>query len=117
MRAVCTSYIGNMIQDQELLDIADVGHNTAVSRSPSQEWVREATALWEKYDSPGEFNSPTYAGITLLALGLAQYCPEDSEIAKTAPKLIESTWVSLGTPHNDRFALLTVQARPTIPLC
>jgi hypothetical protein len=66
----------------------------------SQEWTLEATKLFDEYDSPGEFNSPTYAGITLMALGVAQYCSKDSEVYKVAPRLIESVWKSLGEVYN-----------------
>ena len=83
MRCLCASYIGTLMGDQELCDLSDA-------------WTQETTALWEEYDSPGEFNSPTYAGITLMALGAAQYCPKESAIAQVAPKLILSVWRSLG---------------------
>lgn len=76
------------------------GSSTAISSLIRQKWTVEATALWDEYDTPGEFNSPTYAGITLMAFGAAQYCPPDSAIAKVAPKLILSVWRSLGESYN-----------------
>jgi hypothetical protein len=83
----------------------------------AQKWTIEATALWRKYDSPGEFNSPTYLGITLMALGLAQYCPSESEIYKTAPELMQSTWNALGEWPRHKEAPSDPQARLTIRLC
>jgi hypothetical protein len=35
-----------------------------------------------------------------MALGLGQFCPEDSAIAKLAPELLQSTWRSLGETYN-----------------
>jgi len=81
-----------------------------------QRWTAESTALWEKHDSPGEYNSPTYAGITLMALGLAQYCPKDSAIYRVAPKLIRSVWTSLGKRISETEIATDIQARPIIRL-
>ncbi len=61
-----------------------------------QDWAQETVKLFDLYATPGEFNSPTYAGVTLAALGLAQYCPVDSALAVHAPRLIKELWTSLG---------------------
>lgn len=44
-----------------------------------------------------EFNSPTYTGVTLLALSLwSKYLPSDSIMAKNGPFMIKSTWEAIG---------------------
>lgn len=59
-------------------------------------WMAEAVELFDLYQTPGEFNSPTYAGVTLTALALGQYCPPTSCIYRTAPRLTRMLWDSLG---------------------
>lgn len=88
--------------DETLTRQSDVSRRLSKKRCVTEyakEWTAQATSLWDQHDTPGEFNSPTYAGITLMALGLAQYCPVESLIYKVAPKLIASIWRSLGMPH------------------
>ncbi|ORY25543.1 hypothetical protein BCR39DRAFT_543951 [Naematelia encephala] len=87
MRCVCCAFVGNLVGDDGLVRQAN-------------DWATTAIALWEKYDTPGEFNSPTYAGITMMALGLAKYCPKETVISQAAPRLIESLWNSLGETYN-----------------
>jgi hypothetical protein len=69
------------------------------NQTDEQSWTKEATKLWRTYDAPGEFNSPIYAGVTLMAFGLAQYCPSDSAIYLIAPELLNSTWRSVGETY------------------
>ena len=83
MRIVCTAYVGNMAKRSDLQKLAE-------------DWCAEGVAKFDLHDSPGEFNSPTYAGITLFALSLAQYCPSDSMVAQVAPRLLTSIWTSIG---------------------
>lgn len=52
--------------------------------------------MYDLFDTPGEFNSATYAGVTIMALCLGQYCPTESLLHKEAPRLLRSVWQSLG---------------------
>jgi hypothetical protein len=52
--------------------------------------------LFDRDDTPGEFNSPTYAGVTLMALALAKFCPPESAISRVAPRLMKAIWESQG---------------------
>jgi hypothetical protein len=94
--------MGNLMQDQELLDLSEVRdtRKESLHEIDQQSWTKEATQLWREFDAPGEFNSPTYAGVTLMAFGLAQYCPPNSAIYLVAPELLNSTWRSLGETYN-----------------
>lgn len=62
----------------------------------NQGWAQEAIDLFDRDSTPGEFNSPTYAGVTLMALALAKFCPAESTIAKAAPRLMKAIWESQG---------------------
>ncbi|RSH80873.1 hypothetical protein EHS25_007042 [Saitozyma podzolica] len=82
LRCVCSSFVGKLVDDAELTAMAEG-------------WAKEAVDLFKQHDTPGEFNSPTYAGVTIMALALAQYCPEESTIFRAAPGLLKSIWESL----------------------
>ena len=43
-----------------------------------------------------EFNGGTYAGVSLFALSLAQYCPNNSTIYNAAPRLLSGMWDQIG---------------------
>lgn len=95
LRCACCAFVGDMTNDQELKALAEVG-DLRDPRSDSQDWTREAVEMYDLYDTPGEFNSATYAGVTIMALCLGQYCPTESLLHKEAPRLLRSVWQSLG---------------------
>jgi hypothetical protein len=83
-----------MMGDTDLIQQAEVSFvpNSLIN----QGWVAEAVELFDRDNTPGEFNSPTYAGVTLMALALAKFCPPESAISKVAPRLIKAIWESQG---------------------
>lgn len=91
LRCVCTTFVAELVGDVDLHEKAEG-------------WAKETEAAFERYGTPGEFNSPTYAGVTMMALGAAQYCPPTSTIAKIAPGVLAQLWESLGEVYNPTLA-------------
>ncbi|ESK90726.1 hypothetical protein Moror_4112 [Moniliophthora roreri MCA 2997] len=69
-------------------------------------WAEEGIAEFDKFETLSEFNSGTYTGVTLYALSLWGYMPEDSVIATRAKELIEKTWISIGQYWNPTLTTL-----------
>lgn len=91
LRCVCTTFAASWVGDDALL-------------AQAEGWARETEAQFAEYGTPGEFNSPTYAGVTMMALGLAQYCPPSSTMAKIAPGILTQLWESLAEVYNPTLA-------------
>lgn len=88
--------------DQDLIKQAEVSYYLCF-KLIDQGWAQEAIDLFDRDDTPGEFNSPTYAGVTLMALALAKFCPTDSVISKAAPRLMKAIWASQGMSEHLRW--------------
>jgi hypothetical protein len=86
LRAVCTAFAAEWVGDAELA-------------ARAEGWARETEAAFSRFGTPGEFNSPTYAGVTMMALGAAQYVPH-STIGRIAPGILRELWASLAEVYN-----------------
>lgn len=91
LRCVCTTFAATWVGDAELL-------------AQAEGWARDTEAQFVEFGTPGEFNSPTYAGVTMMALGLAQYCPAESTIGRIAPGILKELWESLAEVYNPTLA-------------
>ncbi|WVQ84278.1 hypothetical protein IAT38_006430 [Cryptococcus sp. DSM 104549] len=87
MRCVSAAYVGNLVGDANMTYWADT-------------WAQEGIDLFDRYGSISEFNGGTYAGVTLFALSLAQYAPQNSTIFNSAPRLIGSMWEQIAETYN-----------------
>lgn len=75
-----------------------------------EHWAHEIVDLFNIGNALGEFNSPTYEGVSLWALTLwAKYVPQDSVAGANARDMISKIWSSLGKIYN---ANLKDQAGP-----
>ncbi|KAJ3571230.1 hypothetical protein NP233_g3898 [Leucocoprinus birnbaumii] len=77
MRVMSATYVGHMMSDKNMTMWGNV-------------WAQEAIEEFEKFNTISEFNSGTYAGVTLYALSLYGYMPGDSVIANAAPMIIKN---------------------------
>ncbi|ODN89730.1 hypothetical protein L198_06424 [Cryptococcus wingfieldii CBS 7118] len=87
MRCVSAAYLGHMYDDANMTYWAE-------------NWAQEAVDLFNQYNTLAEFNSATYEGVTLFALSLAQYAPDNSTIYKEAPRLLEAIWDQISETYN-----------------
>jgi hypothetical protein len=58
--------------------------------------------LFDEYSTLSEFNGGTYAGVSLFAMSLAQYCPSNSTISQVAPRLLSTIWDQIGMARSPR---------------
>ncbi|KAJ4401325.1 hypothetical protein N0V91_007989 [Didymella pomorum] len=64
-------------------------------------YAQEIIDLFKRDNTLSEFNSGTYAGVSLFALTLwAKYLPQDSIMGQYGPEMIKYTWASLGGLYN-----------------
>lgn len=61
-----------------------------------KEWANQGVQLFDRYNTISEFNGGTYAGVTLFAMSLAQYCPKNSTFYSTSPRLLSAIWDQIG---------------------
>ncbi|ORX41089.1 hypothetical protein BD324DRAFT_678482 [Kockovaella imperatae] len=94
MRCVSAAYVGNMCGDSNMTYWAN-------------EWAKEGIELFNMTNTLSEFNGGTYAGVTLFALSLAQYCPTNSTIYQQAPRVITSVWDQLAETYNPSLTTLS----------
>ncbi|KAJ7588100.1 hypothetical protein C8J56DRAFT_860795 [Mycena floridula] len=87
MRVMSASYVGNMMADSNMTHWGNV-------------WAAQAIAEFDKYDTLSEFNSGTYTGVTLYALSLWGYMPQNSTIRGRATEIIAKTWTTIGNFYN-----------------
>ncbi|KAF5360896.1 hypothetical protein D9756_004510 [Leucocoprinus leucothites] len=69
-------------------------------------WAQEAITEFERFNTLSEFNSGTYAGVTLYALSLYGYMPKNSVIAKAAPGIITRIWATVAEFYNPSLCTL-----------
>ncbi|THU86169.1 hypothetical protein K435DRAFT_970410 [Dendrothele bispora CBS 962.96] len=87
MRVMAATYVGNMMQDDNMTHWGNV-------------WAEQGIAEFDRYDKLNEFNSATYAGVTLYALSLWGYMPKNSTIVTRAADMIKKTWEHIGMFYN-----------------
>ncbi|KAJ6455479.1 hypothetical protein C8R45DRAFT_1036459 [Mycena sanguinolenta] len=87
MRVMSATYVGNMMGDANMSFWGD-------------QWATEAIENFNLYGTLAEFNSGTYTGVTLYALSLWGYMPQNSTIVKHVRDIITKTWTSIGMFYN-----------------
>jgi hypothetical protein len=75
--------------------------NNANMTTAGEMYAKEVVDLFTRDDTLSEFNSGTYAGVSLFALTLwAKYMPGESLMGQYGAKMIEDTWSILGELYN-----------------
>ncbi|KAF2019054.1 hypothetical protein BU24DRAFT_385858 [Aaosphaeria arxii CBS 175.79] len=88
MRAFVSGWVGRRISDANM---------TAAGEHDAKQIVE----LFNRANTLSEFNSGTYAGVSLYALTLwAKYMPESSIMGQNGGRMIKETWNSLGSLYN-----------------
>lgn len=88
MRAFVSGWVGRRVNDSNM---------TAAGEAYAQEIID----LFTRDNTLSEFNSGTYAGVSLFALTLwAKYLPQDSVMGRYGREMITYTWTSLGELYN-----------------
>ncbi|KAI4674435.1 uncharacterized protein J4E88_008169 [Alternaria novae-zelandiae] len=84
MRAFVSGYVGRRANDSNMTTAGEA-------------YAKEVIDLFVRDNTLSEFNSGTYAGVSLFALTLwAKYMPGDSIMGEYGPKMIRDTWSVLG---------------------
>lgn len=105
MRVMAATYVGNMMSDANMTFWGN-------------EWARQAIVEFDRFGTLSEvayfvfhtslytypyvcqFNSATYAGVSLFALSLWGYMPQNSTIFGRGADIIAKTWDSIGKFYN-----------------
>ncbi|KAF6817872.1 hypothetical protein CMUS01_12024 [Colletotrichum musicola] len=88
MRAVATGWTGRMLNESNMTAAGEL-------------YAKEILDLFNLNDTLSEFNSPTYAGVSIYALTLwAKYMPKDSLMGSNGARMIEAVWESIGNLYN-----------------
>jgi hypothetical protein len=88
MRAFVSGWVGRRVNDSNMT-------------TAGEHYAKEIIDLFERDNTLSEFNSGTYAGVSLFALTLwAKYMPESSLMGQHGPNMIRETWTSLGELYN-----------------
>jgi len=88
MRAFVSGWVGRRTNDSNMTIAGET-------------YAKEVIDLFTRDNTLSEFNSGTYAGVSLFALTLwAKYIPEDSLMGQYGPDMIRHTWTSLGELYN-----------------
>ncbi|KAJ5785115.1 uncharacterized protein N7503_010327 [Penicillium pulvis] len=88
MGTILVSWVGTRMGDKNL---TQAGENSA----------QEFYDLWSQHRTLSEFNSPTYAGVSMWALSLwSKYAAEDSLLKKYAPEVLTTTWNDISRLYN-----------------
>ncbi|KAJ5001398.1 hypothetical protein K4K48_001490 [Colletotrichum sp. SAR 10_66] len=88
MRAVASGWTGRMLNDSNMTAAGEL-------------YAREILDLFDRNDTLSEFNSPTYAGVSLYALTMwAKYMPESSLMGQNGARMIEAVWETIGNMYN-----------------
>ncbi|KAE9566282.1 hypothetical protein CGCF415_v015617 [Colletotrichum fructicola] len=88
MRAVATGWTGRMLNDSNMTAAGEL-------------YAREILDLFDRNDTLSEFNSPTYAGVSLYALTMwTKYMPESSLMGQNGARMIEAVWETIGNMYN-----------------
>jgi hypothetical protein len=88
MRAFVSGWVGRRVSDSNMTTAGET-------------YASEIIDLFSRDNTLSEFNSGTYAGVSLFALTLwAKYMPQDSLMGQHGPDMIRYTWTSLGQLYN-----------------
>lgn len=88
MRAFVSGWTGRKIGDQNMTDAGEM-------------YAREVIELFERANTLSEFNSGTYAGVSMFALTLwAKYMKADSVMGQKGTEMLVETWKSIGSLYN-----------------
>jgi hypothetical protein len=88
MRAFVSGWIGRRMNDSNMTTAGEA-------------YAKEIIDLFTRDNTLSEFNSGTYAGVSLFAMTLwAKYMPQDSLMGRYGPDMIRHTWTSLGQLYN-----------------
>ena len=75
--------------------------NDANLTAEGETWGHEIVDLFDRGNALSEFNSPTYAGVSLWGLAIwAKYIPQDSVLGKNGGRMISAVWETTGTLYN-----------------
>ncbi|KAL1597330.1 hypothetical protein SLS60_008914 [Paraconiothyrium brasiliense] len=88
MRAVASGWTGRKMNDSNMTAAGEM-------------YAQEVLDLFNINNTLSEFNSPTYAGITIYALTLwAKYMPNDSVMGREGRRVLEEIWDLLASMYN-----------------
>jgi hypothetical protein len=88
MRAFVSGWVGRRVNDSNMTIAGEA-------------YAKDIVNLFDRDNTLSEFNSGTYAGVSLFALTLwAKYMPQDSLMGQHGPDMIRHTWTSLGELYN-----------------
>jgi hypothetical protein len=88
MRAFVSGWVGRRTNDSNMTIAGET-------------YAKEIIDLFTRDNTLSEFNSGTYAGVSLFALTLwAKYMSQDSLMGQHGPDMIHHTWTSLGQLYN-----------------
>lgn len=88
MRAFMSSWTGRRLNDSNMTTAGEA-------------YAKEIINLFERADTLSEFNSGTYAGVSLYALTLwSKYLPQSSLMGEHGPSMVSKTWAILGQLYN-----------------
>jgi hypothetical protein len=88
MRAFVSGWVGRRVNDSNMTTAGET-------------YAKEVIDLFTRDNTLSEFNSGTYAGVSLFALTLwAKYLPQDSLMGQYGPEMIRRTWTTLGELYN-----------------
>ncbi|KAF2646279.1 hypothetical protein P280DRAFT_386912 [Massarina eburnea CBS 473.64] len=88
MRAFVSGWVGRRMNDSNMTTAGET-------------YATDVIDLFNRDSTLSEFNSGTYAGVSLFALTLwAKYMPESSVMGKNGGRMIKETWSSLSLLYN-----------------
>ncbi|KKA23119.1 Uncharacterized protein T310_2845 [Rasamsonia emersonii CBS 393.64] len=88
MRTILHAWVGARMGDQNISHAAET-------------FAQEAYGLWSQHRTLSEFNSPTYAGVSMWALALwNQYAPRGSVLKKYGAEMLTAAWDDLAQLYN-----------------
>lgn len=88
MRAFVTGWVGRQLNESNMTAAGEV-------------YAQQVIDLFNRANTLSEFNSGTYAGVSLYALTMwAKYMPDSSVMGQNGGRMIKETWKSLGSLYN-----------------
>ncbi len=88
MRAVATGWTGRKFNDQNMTSAGEM-------------YAKEILDLFNLNNTLSEFNSPTYAGVSIYALTLwAKYMPADSVMGQNGVRMLQQVWNTTAALYN-----------------
>jgi hypothetical protein len=88
MRAFVSGWVGRHLNETNMTSAGEL-------------YAQEVIDLFNRANTLSEFNSGTYAGVSLYALTLwAKYMPSNSVMGQNGARMVKETWKSLGQLYN-----------------